>query len=109
MLARRFLSPRTCRSCGGRYFEGGVSAAMAIVAAGGAIATGLRLYPGLPEWAPVLVAFGGAVLGAWYTHRCPPRKIEEVRSTLVTVLFLVPLVTIAVWTLMAAVASSPDR
>ena len=104
LFARRFLRPRTCRSCWGLYFEGGTPVALGIVAAGGAIATSLRPSADLPPWAPLAAVFGSAALAVWHTHRCQPRKIDEFRSTVLPALVLVPVVATAVWTLLAVIS-----
>jgi hypothetical protein len=101
LFSARLLRPRTCRSCGGLYFEGGAPVGFGIVAAGCAIATSLRGNADFPEWASLAAAFGSAALAVWWMHRCQPRKIDELRSTALFSLAVVPVVALATWALLA--------
>lgn len=104
LRSARFLRARTCRSCGGEYFEGGARVAMAIVAGGGMLATGLPPGTGLPAWAPAAILFGFAALGVAFTHRRQPRPIEELRATFLSALLFLPVVAAAVRGLLALLA-----
>ncbi len=104
LLARRLLRERTCRSCGGGYFEGGTTVGVGMIAAAGMVAAGLDAGAQLPEWAPPVILFGTAVVAVRYTHGCQPRKIEEVRSALVSILLVVPVVALVVRTILRAVS-----
>jgi ABC-type Fe3+-siderophore transport system permease subunit len=98
------MTPRTCRDCSGRYFEGGTTAGIGLVAVGGALATSVSSSTHLPEWAPLPIAFGAAALALAYTHLRQPRKLEELRSRIVAALITAPVVAIIVWKVLEAVA-----
>jgi uncharacterized protein (DUF983 family) len=83
LYSRRLLRPRTCKACGGQYFEGGTTVAIAIVGAGGGLATSLSSFKSFSPWLPLVVAFGFALLGIFYTHHHQPRKVDELRAKLI--------------------------
>lgn len=103
LLSKRLLTPRTCRACGGGYFEGGTTAGIGLVSVGGALATSVGSCHYLPAWAPLPIAFGAAALATLYTHLCQPRKVEELRSRIVAALITVPVVAIIVLMVLQAV------
>jgi hypothetical protein len=103
LASKRFMTPRTCRACGGGYFEGGTTAGIGLVAVGGVLATSVSSSPYLPAWAPLPIAFGAAALAVVYTHLREPRKLEELRSRIVAALIAAPVVAITVLMALKAV------
>ncbi|MFN2427461.1 MAG: hypothetical protein ABR587_13555 [Candidatus Binatia bacterium] len=77
---------------------------MGIIAAGSTVAANLHAGAQLPEWAPVVVGFGSAMVAVQYMHGCQPQKIEEFRPTLFSILLVVPVVALVVRMLLQAVS-----
>jgi hypothetical protein len=100
LASRRLLRPRRCAACSGEYIEGGTGVAMAIVGAGGAVATRIGSLLNVPTWAPPAIAFGCALIGVLYTQSQPPRPAGALRSTLLQALAVGPLAALVVWQLM---------
>lgn len=104
LRSRRFFRARTCKACGGQYFEGGTTVAMAIVGAGGGIASSLSKAEWAPPWLPLVVGLGFGLLGVFYTHSQMPRKIDDVRAMLLQALVAAPAAAALVWALVAVVS-----
>lgn len=96
LFSRRLMRPRTCRSCGGDYFEGGTTGGAALVAFGGALATSAKSAQIAP-WVPLSMAFGAAALAVLYMHLRQPRKAEELRPSVMAALVTVPVVAAVTW------------
>lgn len=75
---------------------------MAIVGAGGGIASSLAEVEWAFPWLPLVVGLGFALLAVYYTHFQKPRKIDDVRAMLLQTLVAAPAAAALVWALVAA-------
>lgn len=101
LFSRRILTPRTCQSCTGQYFEGGTTIGFAVVGAGGGLATSIASLRASPSWVPLGVAFGFALLAVLYTCSSQPRKVEELRSKILRAVLVGPIAAVMVWSIVA--------
>lgn len=83
LRSKRILRPRTCEACGGQYFEGGTTVALAVVGAGCSLAPCFASREHFPAWLPLVVAGGFASLAILYTQYNQPRKASELGTAFV--------------------------
>ena len=87
LRSRRFLRRRTCEACGGGYFEGGTTVALAVVGVGGGLAMRIASTKHFPTWLPLVIIGGFACLAVLYTQFNQPRKATELESELLKGIF----------------------
>jgi hypothetical protein len=87
LRSQRLLRPRTCEACGEQYVEGGTTVALAVVGAGGGLATCFASPEHFPTWLPPVIAFGFAGLAVLYTHFNQPLKASELGAELLKGIF----------------------
>lgn len=74
---------------------------MALVGAGGGLASSIASLKAFTQWVPVGVALGFALIAVLYTHINQPRKVDELRSKILQAVVAGPVAALLVWALVA--------